>query len=118
VSDPQPLEYQTPAPPPPKMSKVCCIAITWAVLTSPLITFFPMAAIVNGGGPVALFVARTVWFRYAIFMGLPLIGIFVGVKGVTDVQSNPRLDGRRLGIWAIWICVLSLIFGARIVEPV
>jgi hypothetical protein len=118
VSDPHHLEYQTPAPPPPKMSKVCCLAITWAVLTSPLITFFPVAAVVNQGGPVALFFARNMGLRYAIFMGLPVIGIFLGVKGVTDVQNNSKLDGRRLGIWAIWICVLSLIFGARIVEPV
>ena len=118
MSDLHRLDYQTPDPPPPKMSKVCCLSITWAVLTSPLITYFPMAAIVNGGGPVALFVARTMWLRYAVFMGLPVMGIFLGVKGVTDVQRSCALDGRKLGIWAIWICVLSLIFGARIVKPV
>jgi hypothetical protein len=73
---------------------------------------------VNAGGPVALFVARTLWLRYAIFIGMPMIGLFLGVKGVTDVQRSIELDGRRLGIWAIWISVLSLVLGSQAVPPV
>ena len=97
------------------MSRTCCFAITWAVLTSPAITFFPVAALVHRGGPVALFLARNQWLQYAIFMGLPMIGIFLGVKGVTDVRNSTRLDGERLGIWAIWIGVISVVIGSRAV---
>lgn len=117
--EPQQLDYQTPAPPPPKMSRMCCLAITWAVLTSPLITMFLVDAIINAGGPAALFFARAMWLRYAIFMGMPIVAIFLGVKGATDVQrSHAELDGRRLGIWAIWIGVISLVAGAKMVGPV
>jgi hypothetical protein len=97
---------------------MCCAAITWAVLTSPVLTFFPMAMIVQAGGPAALFVARTMWLRYAVFMGLPMIGTFMGVKGVNYVKQSAELDGRGLGIAAIWIGVVSLLVGSNLTDPV
>ncbi len=114
MSEPERLDYETPDPPPP-MSRMCCFAITWAVLTSPAITFFPVAALIRRGGPVALFLARNQWLQYLIFMGLPLAGIFFAVKGVTDVRNSSDLDGEPLGIWAIWIGVISIVIGSRAV---
>ena len=117
---PLPLPYETPAPAAPRrrVSKTCVAALAWALVTSPIVTFVPADMIVRRGGPVGLFVATSPWLRYFVFMGLPMLGIFIAVKGVTDLKNDPRRRGRALGLAAIGIDVISIMIGASMAETV
>jgi len=97
------------------MSKTCCAAIVWAIVTSPMLTFIPVGIIAHSGGPLGMSFAHNALLRAAIFLGLPVMGIFIAVKGVTDVRHDPFLRGGGVGIIAIWIDFISLIVGVNFI---